>query len=98
MIVPPHNLSAKPMPALWQYFLRLLSARLGGRDHRTSAAWIPLSTVVAGRDLVGRSHAAYVSGTKDALPAHAPAAELVGDRIATTTPQAAHWQVAPGCA
>ncbi len=23
MIVPPHNLSAKPMPPLWQYFLRL---------------------------------------------------------------------------
>jgi hypothetical protein len=62
-----------------------------------SDAWIPLSTVVAGGIWSGGPMRQTCPAPEEALLAHAPAAEL-GDRISTTTPQAARSQVAPGCA
>ena len=47
-----------------------------------AAAWMPSEHRRARRDLVGRAHAAdVIAGAEDALPAHAPAAELVRHRV-----------------
>jgi hypothetical protein len=51
------------------------SGRLIGREDRIGICRLnTLEHGGAGRDLVGRAHAAHVSGTEDALPADAPAA------------------------